>query len=440
MSSTTFINLRINSSEQLKESVSEPSPNTKLYLAYGKITGWDNESSPDVANNSTATEYQIWENMIGGKKVFGSDISHAIPRINWASNTVYYAYDHMTTDLHNPNNKFYVVTSDYNVYKCIANNYGANSTTEPTTVNPNTVITTADGYVWKYMYSISDSDLMRFTTTNYVPVKTLPANDGSIQWQVQDNSVEGAIYSILVTNGGSNYSNNQNISVTISGDGASATATANINVTSGMVETISMTDYGSGYTYATVAISGGGGTGANARAIMSPVGGHGSNPLYELGGCNLIFNPTLSGIEDTDLPTTNDFRQISILKDPVIFGTSNGVSNVRFVQAYTVITSGTGNYLEDELVYQGTSPELSTFSGRVVSWTLSSNTALLINTSGTPRAGTLIGANSFTARYVTETTPGELKKYSGQLLYLNNITPITRSADQTEDFKIVLKF
>jgi len=440
MSSATFINLRVNSAEQFKESVSEPTPNTKLYITYGKVTGWANDLSPDIANSSPATEYEIWKNMIGGKKIFGSDLSHAVKRFNWTANTVYYAYDNLSKDLYDGNSKFYILTSDYNVYKCIANNYGANSTVEPTSISPYNLINTNDGYVWKYMYSISESDQMRFVTSDYIPVKTLASNDGSVQWQVQDNAVDGAIYSIIVTNGGTNYSNTNNISVTISGDGVNATATANINVSSGKVQSIAMGDYGLSYTYATVSITGGGGSGASARAIISPPGDHGSNPLYELGGSNLILNPIISGIEDTDFPTTNDFRQLALLKDPIAMGTSTVMSNIRFVQAYTLTALGTGNYLEDEIVYQGASPTSAIFSGRVVSWNSSNNKLVVINTVGAPTTQSLIGANSFTARYVSEVETKATVDHSGQILYVNNLKPIVRSSDQTEDFKIVLKF
>ena len=35
---------------------------------------------------------------------------------------------------------------------------------------------------------------------------------------------------------------------------------------------------------------------------------------------------------------------------------------------------------------------------------------------------------------------GTFEKYSGRLLYVDNIEPITRSSDQIENFQILLKF
>lgn len=440
MSSATFINLRINSAEQFKESVSEPTPNTKLYLTYGKVTSWANDSAPDTANSSSATEYEIWKNMIGGKKIFGSDISHAIKRFNWTANTVYYAYDHLSDNLYDGNNKFYVVTTDYNVYKCIANNNGANSTVEPSAVSAENLSTTSDGYIWKYMYTISDSDQMRFITNDYIPVKTLVGNDGSMQWLVQDAAIDGSINAIVVTDGGTGYSNVSNMSVSILGDGSGATATASINVTTGKVTSVTMNDYGVNYTYATVSISGGGGNSAIARVIISPSGGHGYNPLYELGGSNLILNPSLSGTLDTNFPTTNDFRQIAILKDPIVTGTSNVMSNATFLQTYVLTLSGSGDFVEDEIVYQGGTVDTSSFSGRVVSWDKTNSKIFIINTVGIPAAGAIVGANSLSSRFVSSITEKQTKDHGGQILYVNNLTPVSRSSDQTEDFKIVVKF
>lgn len=440
MSSATFIKFRVNNAEQFKESVSEPSPNTNLYLVYGKVSAWANDSSPALANSSVGTEYEIWSNMIAGKKILGNDISHIIPRFNWTANTKYIAYDHRNTNLYDGNTQFYVMTSDYNVYKCLANNNGANSVVEPTAINPLAPTETSDGYAWKYMYTVSDSDLLRFATQNYIPVKTIPANEGSLQWSVQENAVEGAIYSIVVSNTGSGYTNTSNILVTIAGDGNSAEATATINTTSQTVTTIVLTDYGQNYTQATVSITGGGGTGAQATAIISPPGGHGSNPIYELGGSSLMLNPVLRNSEGGLLPVSNDIRQIALLKDPLKKDGQNVSSNIVILQAQVLTTTGSGDYQEDEIVYQGGSVSTATFTGRVVSWDSANGTVVVINTVGTPTTQSLIGATSTTGRFVSGVKPNELRPYTGQILYVNNIKPIVRSSDQAEDYRIVLKF
>jgi len=442
--SSTFIDLRINNAEQLKESVSEPAPNTKLYLTYGKTGTWANDSNPPVSNTSYSTLYEVWRYMVGGKKITGADIHHIIPRNNWTANTVYTEYDDLNTDLFGINSKMTIVNNEYNVYKCIANNSGANSTIEPTSVNRDTIIETSDGYRWKFMYTISDSDKLRFVTDSYIPVQTLIADEGSIQWQVQEAAIDGAINYIKVTNGGSGYTNTSNILVTISGDGQSATATANINVTSQTVSSIIITDPGINYTRATVSISGGGGTNAAARAIISPPGGHGKNPIYELGGKDLMFNTRIIGSEGDILPVTNDYRQIAIIKDPLLEGTSNVSANAAFLQALTLITAAesSGDFIEDEIIYQGGTVDTATFKGVVLRWDSTNSTVYVINTEGTPAAGSITGEQSLTVRFLIADgiIEGDLEPHTGKILYVDNIGPISRAADQTEDFKIIIKF
>ena len=98
------------------------------------------------------------------------------------------------------------------------------------------------------------------------------------------------------------------------------------------------------------------GTGANATPSISPPGGHGADPLCELGGSYLIFNIRLKDTENDILSTHNDYRQIAIIENPNVYGTSNSMSNLVFNQVTTLTLSestvGT-NYQQDEIVYQG---------------------------------------------------------------------------------------
>jgi hypothetical protein len=440
--SATFNDLRVNNAEQFKNSVANTTSGEILYLTFGKVYAWANDASPDTASASVATVYDVWNNMIGGKELFGGDFAHAIPRYDWTANTVYNAYDHLSDSLYNQ--QFYVLTNDYNVYKCIGNNYNnIQSTVKPTSVNPSTTTTTSDGYIWKYMYTLSSSDQIRYVTPSYIPVKTLKVNDGSLQWQVQNSAISGTIDSIFITNSGNNYTNVSNIIVTITGDGTSAAAIAKINNVSNTVNSILMTNRGSGYSYANVTITdlGFGSSNASARAIISPPGGHGSNPLYELGGKNILINGRFKYDENGTLPVTNDYRQIALIKDPILSNTSNVATVSVFSQVTSITTSGTGNYILDEFVYQGASFNTATFKGRVVSWSSATGKVTLINVQGTPTASqTLIGQSSFTTRSVASVATPDMTKYSGRLLYVDNIKPITRASDQIEDFKIIMKF
>lgn len=437
-------NLRIFNAEQFKESVSEAA-NSKVYFTFGRGYPWANDAAPDQANSSVTVFNDVWNNMVGAKLITGNDIRHVVPRHDWTTNTVYPAYDHCICSLRlfDPNVAFYVVTTDWNVYKCLANGNGAVSTVMPTSIATSGTSETADGYIWKYMYTISADERLKFTTDSYIPVKTLTQDDGSLQWDVQANSVPGSINVIKVTDGGSGYTNAATITVTITGDGSGAAATANVNTTTNTVSTISITNPGRDYTYADVTITvSGSGSGANARAIISPPGGHGSDPVRELGGSYLMINPRLRGSESDVLPINNEYRQISFIVDPILFGTTTNVASNTVLSQLTVLTlNGTSaEYIEDEFVYQGTSLATSTFRGRVYQWDSSNNIIKLTNTLGTPTTDILIGANSTGSRFVDSVTNPTLKRYTGELLYIDNIKPIMRDVDQTEDYKITFSF
>ena len=436
--SASFIDQKIDVAAQFKAHVTEEISRT--YFSYGKIDAWPDESSPNSAIATVSTMYDVWNNMIGGEVVSGADLQHVIPRYNWTTNTTYFAYDDKNPQMNDGNVKFYVVTSDYNVYKCIANNFGSNSTSMPTAVNPDATTLTPDGYVWKYMYTVSDNDKLRFMTNEYLPVKTLTGDDGSRQWAVQSASIEGGIEAILLITGGENY--NSAPTITITGDGVGASATATINTISNTVNNIIVTAVGQSYSFANVTFSGNGGSNAEARVIISPFGGHGSDPLFELGGRNLILNKRLTDTEEDILPVSNKYRQIALIKTPKIANTTNIFSNTVFFQGYTISVNptGSGDYEENELLYQGTDISSATFRGNILTWNAATSVITTINNTGTLSSGLLIGANSGVSRELTSFETGALEPYSGKVLYTDNIKPITRNIDQTEDFKIIIKF
>ena len=437
-------NLNIYNAEQFKEAVTEAA-NSSIYFTIGKVEPWANDLAPQQANSSVTSLYEVYRNMIGAKKITGNDMYHCIPRIDWTEGTVYDRYDHCTCSLilFNPNTKFYIVTSNWDVYKCISNNNGAPSQNVPIQKITTGTVQETDGYIWKYMYTISPAEQLRFTTNEYIPVKTLANDDASLQWDVQDNAIDGGLEYIQVVNGGQDYTDNTRLWITITGDGAGANAFAQTNAMTNTISAIVIDRPGAGYTYANVQVYDDStmGLGASLRAIISPPGGHGSDPMRELGGSNLMINMRLRYDEEGKLPVTNDFRQVSLIKDPTIYGTTIVKTNTAFSQLTTLTLSGVGddNFVEDELVYQGLFPN-TTFTGTVVAWN-GSNQLKLSNTAGSVTAASLVGlVSGATGTVSIPITIPEVSPYSGQLLYIDNIKPIIRSSDQIEDFKIVLKF
>ena len=225
MSAIITEKFRQHNAKQFEESFSEASSNS-YYLFVGKsapfssgtTTGSDN--SPPLPSDSPAdTEYYAWDSMLGAKKITSSDITFTIPRRNWVNGTTYDMYEHnisasntTTSGASNLyNSSFYFMTSDYKVYKVLDNNGGtAYSGAEPSSTSSSPFA--LGGYVLKYMYTISASNVAKYVTSEFIPVVTDSA--------VSAAAVDGAIESLTIT-GGSGY-NNGTYYAAVYGDGDNA--------------------------------------------------------------------------------------------------------------------------------------------------------------------------------------------------------------------------
>jgi len=194
--------LRLHNVKQFRESISEVA-NSVYYVFAAKHTPYSTGDStvPDVTNTVDNTFYQPFKEMIFGKRVQPTNVVVMAPRYDWVANTKYSAY-RSSDDL--TSKQFYVNVnnggSGYSVFKCLDNNGNAASTVapDPTQTAPNDeYYSTADGYVWKYMYSVDNTTFNTYATANYLPVI---ANT-----QVSGNAVAGAIEVIAINYPGSNY-------------------------------------------------------------------------------------------------------------------------------------------------------------------------------------------------------------------------------------------
>ncbi len=165
------------------------------YMFIGKHTEWEDEDSPDVTTDSIEDSlYKIRNEMMFSKRIKSSDTKYMIQKNSWSGNTAYDHYDHRDDKL--ANKTFFIVNTSNNVYKCLYNNNGGVSTVEPTSIS-NTSFKLADGYIWKYMYTVSSPSATQFATTDYIPVD---ANS-----TITDTAIAGAIDVIIIDNGGVGY-------------------------------------------------------------------------------------------------------------------------------------------------------------------------------------------------------------------------------------------
>ena len=443
---------RIHNAESYIEGFSE-SAATNVYLFIGRPQPWTDDTSPPTPADNSDTNFNAYDDMVAMKRVTASDVTHAVVRRDWTSGTVYDEYAHDYTSSNQSNSgasdlfsaTFYVLTEDYNVYKCISNNGNTASTTKPTGTSTG-YITTADGYEWKYMYTVSAADALKFLSTDFMPVKYVTSDPGAgqpykEQWDTQQNATDGEIKNILITNAGSGYSSAP--TVTITGDGTGATATA--TVSAGNITAVSITNEGSGYTQATITLSGGGGTSGAMKAIISPKGGHSSNAVHELGGFYVMNNVRLEYNDGAgDFPVSNDYRRIGLVRDPYNYGTSVVATDTTrtATKSLTLESAGlTGTFSVDETITGGTSGA----TAKVIDWDATNRIVRYyqdINTGFTAfqAAETVTGGTSSATGTVNAANNPEIEPDSGDIMYLEHRRPINRASDQIEDIKLVIEF
>ena len=476
---------RINNAEQFVESFSE-SAATTYYLFIGRSHSWatdtdgqgrsineGTDASPPTPNDDITSEFYNYDDMLGAKLLTSSDVSHVIPRRNWTTGTTYDMYEHNISSSNAANSgatnlfdsTFFVMNSSNAVYKVIENDGATASTVEPTSTS-NSIFETSDGYRWKYMYSLTSAETLNFMSTDFIHVST----DST----VSAAAVDGALDTILVVAGGSSFTTSSGSTISaipIRGDGTGGIAS--VTISSGAVATATVTTAGSGYTFAYIrdadiiaaTNAGGAGSGANLNVIIPPKGGHGSNAVKELGGFFVMLNKSLVGVEGTsDIGVGNDFRRIGLLRDPTNFGTSTVASATTRRQIYAVkFSSVSGTYTADEEINQASTGAV----GKVVEYD-STNLILYYYQTRFPDCGidsnanltAFSGANAITGQSSSASaTPDtsnsntvngvefssgyanpELAYDSGDIIYVEERSPITRASDQTENVKLIIEF
>ena len=432
-------------------------PTESIYCFLSQVLPWADDNNPDVPEQTQRYLKTVYKSMFVAKHITSNNITPVAQRFDWTSGEIYDYYrddiDMFEKDSSGLLVKIFYVKNRYDqVFKCLDNNNGAESTDEPFfqpgTYNTNNVFASGvDGYKWKYIYTIDVGNKVKFMDSTWIPVPV-----GSKTPNATTTAGTGSIDAIILTNGGVNYEPS-NTTITITGDGTGATA--NLSMSSGVITDINIFNPGSNYTYANVSITSANTQASNAAAFapVSPVGGHGYDPVSEL-GCNHImytveFNSaeTLNGVDY--IPIDIDYRQVGLLINPMASDTYPAFANGSIYDLSTQITvaSGFGAYTPDETVVQiDINPNNTTygqviFTGTVLSFNTSTNVIKLINTSGTVTTSASIqGQTSGTTRTLLASTTPKFMKFSGYIAYIQNRSAVQRSSDGIEQFKFVLGY
>lgn len=479
-----------------------------LYLGIGRPQFWDvagfNDNAIPLPADNIKSEAQDWSDLMSIKKVGIGNVSHGVVKRLWTANSIYDIYRHdwdgskesvneniFPVDLSESN--FYVVTANSDVYVCISNNRDpVSGLVPPSTQSPDQgsniadgivsfaptsgMVKTADGYIWKKVASASQADAIAFQTTDYTPVKTLDQDPGSqsfyqAQWVSQVNSKThgGGVYRINILNQGSGYTHTgtkQILNSKAGTEAANGTGTQILSVrgdgtgleyivkfSSGKVSDVIVTNPGSGYTFATVAVHGANTTPASFEVIFTPMRGLGADPVKDLLAYNLIVNARLeydendrgSDLNQREFTVTNEYRKVCLISNPKLASGGALVTSLRLDCMYNLQMSAMSGVNPDDIITQ-TSPAVK---GRVVD-TNGTNLIRVIKTesegvtAGDADADFVNGGNITTSSGGTGTISTvlvpEIDFGSGDIIYVDYRRAVARDISQIEDIKIVCEF
>ena len=502
-----------------KNFVAGVSTSTNSYYSFVGLTDptaiqsdWDDDPPSPIDNFTNHNDF--WDTAIALKKINATDVKQVVKKNSWTSGTTYdyYRSDYgitnppkhaQGTSLYSSN--YFVLNSDFRVYICLKNGTspeqpdGKPSLDEPTftDLEPKAAGTSGDGYIWKYLYTIKPSELVKFDSTEFMPV---PADwaSGSDNSAVRNNAVDGGIKVVVIQNRGVGLgtANRTYTRVPIKGDGSGGECTVVVNADQ-QIGTVEVTNQGSGYTFGTVDVIAGGlprpDSYPQLDVIIPPTGGHGSDIYKELGASNaLVYSRIENDSENPDFITGNQIARIGIIENPQAFGSTALLSLDKASAAYAMRLTGTGyssaTFTADGIITQTTGTGVTAI-GKVISYDQTTGvlkywqdrTMAGFTTVGAATTTPIYGLNAdrFTADIATggslSITGGsislginttfdglstsinnktyylgqtfssglsnpEVKKYSGNMLYIDHRPAITRSYNQKEDIKVILQF
>jgi hypothetical protein len=486
--------------------LSLPNPTT---VGFGRDVNWDS-NVPNPIDNLNYLNH-VKDTMLFGSRITTANVRRLIRRVNWTKGTKYEMYRHdysiekpspitKSGTLYNAN--YYVVNQDYKVYICIDNGSSGINTTgnvskdEPlfTDLEPSKAGESGDGYIWKYLFSVTPNDIIKFDSTEYV---TVPNNwDTSTNPQIQtvrDNGNseinENQIKKVYIDNSGSNYSNVTGQEVDILGDGVGGKVV--IDVVGGKISNTSVSSGGKDYSYGIVDLGPLNGSTSSTPArlipIIPPSKGHGYDIYTELGTDKVLVYARFDD-STRDFPVDTKFAQIGIIRNPQSYSSESILEDGYFSSLYAIkFLSITGEPTVGEEITQLSEDGINKAKGYVASYDKETKVLKYFTDRSLYYNKTTLDQTDYigittTARYVDfESSPNpvtsesfsgsidvsfsessvnpsgnkiidlgmnfteglavpEINKRSGEIIYIDNRPIISRNPRQKEDIKIVLEF
>ena len=486
-------------------------------VGYGRSANWNSNTPSPI--DSFSYRSHTSDTMMFGKKVTSANIRRIIRRVDWTAGNRYEIYrDDYSAQNQSPltaanrlyDANYYVLNSDFKVYICIDNgSTGTNplgnvSQDEPTftDLEPSKAGNSGDGFVWKYLFTVSPSDIIKFDSTEFI---TVPNNwSTSTDSQIRavrengDSNVnENQIKHVYIEKAGNNYANGLGQEVDIIGDGIGAKA--RVDVVNGAITDVTVSAGGKGYTYALVDL---GTLNSNVSTenkaklipIIPPGLGHGNDVYTELGTDRVIVYARFDD-STKDFPIDTKFSQVGIVKNPTKVGTSvtftdntySSLPAVKFdtvtgtpqvgeeikqvlglapnigkvakgyIASYDIETKVMKYFRDRSLQFNRTTYDHTDYtgistSGRIYEFetginanniegsSSSFNGAISINFSGITTNPNGNKLINLGTNFVSGLSDSEINKGSGEIVYLDNRPLIVRNSRQKEDIKIILEF
>jgi Bacteriophage T4, Gp8 len=477
--------------------------------SFGRTTTWDTNTPNPTDNLDYSSHYK--DTALFGKKITSSNIRRVIRYVKWTANTSYDMYRH-DYSISNPapnsnlsrlyDSNFYVINKDYKVYICIYNgsygSYGSSSENlkgnksqdEPTftDLDPSSAGQSADGYIWKYLFSISPSDIIKFDSTEYIVVPNdWKTSTNSEIVSIRENGYSSStnpnqIKQVYISNGGEGY--NSGI-FDILGDGTGGKVS--ITATGGKITSTQVTAGGYGYTWAIVDLKRVGSIPAKLIPIIPPSKGHGYDIYTELGTDKILIYARFDD-STKDFPTDTKFSQVGIIKNPTITSSDSIIfkenqystlSGIAFTSGFSGSPSigqeitqtlsgqiGTARgyvasydketkvlkYFRDRSLYFGNNSDQTDYDkvsskSKVLSFESSAENigpfSASIDTSFANNSNKITVGSKVIDLGVTFTgglSNPEINTKSGEIIYIDNRPLVTRDIRQKEDIKIILEF
>lgn len=422
--------------------------NSTYYIGIGKSDTFNVLDTVIAPIDSPAEEREFRNNLQSIKKI--EDATFVAKRVNWSYGSVYSSWDDtIASDIVEPWTPWYVMNDAKEVYVCVVQGKLEDGSVRQSTVEPNYGLlnvvdytqpfTTADGYTWKFLYSITPERIYQFLSSNHIPVQeaesSLAGGDSieDLQFNVKAAAVGGQVIGVKLLAGGSGFTSAPD--VVIYGDGVGATATASISP-EGVITKITMTDFGADYNHASVVIAGDG-VNVETRTVITTSNGLGFNPIDDLKTSSVMTNIKPDGSVNGTFVVGNTFRQIGLIKNPIdinnnlFAGTSaRAMSTLHLVSSspfevgkiITGATSGAVAWVDESI-------------DNIVYYHHNESTGFKPFEDGesVTQAGVILAGQ---IDYVQEES--QINRFSGEVKYIENRARIRRDEEQQEDIKIVI--